>query len=224
MVEYYQPTEGEAHGILAFASGRIADFEVPRVREAGEEHCYQPSPDWLGQFVTRLTGKNLPTLLRELILAPIGATEDEMTIQNSKIKGKEISGFHVRGPGGDQGPEYINIPFGIYQSESDDPPEGQAHFASAALYTTVPLYASFLRAVSGCLLFSVSSLESLAQSPYHDRSASTMIQSSSVRKPGSSVRRIHGPERSRCPVSVPSTCLAPWCFDLSFFSVGSRDE
>lgn len=150
MVEYYQPSEGEAHGILAFVSGRIADFEVPRVREAGEEHCYQPATDWLGQFATRASGKNLPTLFRELILTPLGLTESEMAIQNSKIieSGKDISGFHVRGPGGDQGPDFINIPLPVYQCATDDPPEGQAHFASAAIYTTVPTYSNFLRAVS----------------------------------------------------------------------------
>jgi methyl acetate hydrolase len=53
MVEYYQPTEGEAHAILPFATGLIEHFSSPAVREAGEEMCYSPVTDWLGQVRTR---------------------------------------------------------------------------------------------------------------------------------------------------------------------------
>lgn len=64
------------------------------------------------------------------------------------MQGADISGVHVRGPGGDQGPEFINIPFGIYQSEDDEPPQGKAHFASACVYATPLAYCKVLQAVS----------------------------------------------------------------------------
>lgn len=54
MVEYYQPTEGEAHAILPFATGTIEHFSSPAVREAGEEMAYSPVTDWLGQVRTRI--------------------------------------------------------------------------------------------------------------------------------------------------------------------------
>lgn len=53
MVEYYKPSEGEAHAILPFVTGDISDFASPAVREAGEQMEYSPVTDWLGQVRTQ---------------------------------------------------------------------------------------------------------------------------------------------------------------------------
>jgi methyl acetate hydrolase len=149
MVEYYKPSEGEAHAILPFASGDISDFASPAVREAGEQMEYSPVTDWLGQFAIRSTGKNLRQLFQDLITTPLGISTSEFDILISKMGQADISGVHVRGPGGDQGPDFINIPFGIYQPEDDEPPAGKAHFASACVYASPRAYGKFLQAVSG---------------------------------------------------------------------------
>lgn len=49
MVEYFKPTQGLAHGNLAFATGKIDDFTTPAVQEAGISMEYSAVADWLGQ-------------------------------------------------------------------------------------------------------------------------------------------------------------------------------
>jgi hypothetical protein len=107
------------------------------------------------QFAVRSTGKNLRSLFRELIVEPLGISSQECDIIMQKMGQADFSGVHVRGPGGDQGPAFVHIPFGIWQPEDDDPGAGKAHFASACIFASPREYAKVLRAVSvlSCFFF-----------------------------------------------------------------------
>lgn len=88
----------------------------------------------------------------ELVTKPLSIDNSECDILLSKMGNIDLSGTVVRGPGGDQGPEFITIPFGIYQPEDDEPPQGHTHFASACVFASMPAYSKVLQAVSGTLL------------------------------------------------------------------------
>ena len=99
------------------------------------------------QFAIRSTGKNLRQLFHELIITPLAISPAEFDIIVKKMGAADVAGVHVRGPGGDQGPDFINIPFGIFQPDDDEPAKGKAHFASACVYASIRAYATLLQAV-----------------------------------------------------------------------------
>ncbi|UZJ50783.1 hypothetical protein CBS101457_000103 [Exobasidium rhododendri] len=146
MVQYYEPSEGEAHAASPFATGEISDFACPAVREAGEQMDYSPVTDWLGQFAVRATGKNLRQLFLDMITRPLNIPNTECDMRIKDMAGADFAGMHVRGPGGSDGPDFIQIPFGVYQPEDDDPPPGKAYFASAGVYSSVRAYCKVLQA------------------------------------------------------------------------------
>jgi hypothetical protein len=86
--------------------------------------------------------------LIEIIRDPLGIESSEFDIIQKKMGNIDMSATHVRGPGGDQGPAFIQIPFGTYQPDDDEPPQGFAHFASACVYATPRAYCQVLQAVS----------------------------------------------------------------------------
>lgn len=169
MKEWYEPSDGSTpNGILAFASGRIADFEVPLVCEGNQHYEYGPNTDWLGQFVERLTGKNLRAAFIELITKPLQISNDTMDVMISKLLQSNGDKFEhampvVRLPadpnasadnGSGSGAAKVEPPKGaflqvdlpLYEPAEEEAPAGFAHFASAPIHANLETYAKVLQA------------------------------------------------------------------------------
>jgi methyl acetate hydrolase len=167
MKEWYEPSDGSTpNGILAFASGRIADFEVPLVCEGNQHYEYGPNTDWLGQFIERLTGKNLRAALIEFITKPLGISNDIMDVMISKLLQANGDKFEhampvVRLPPNQDGEKsknegvakveppkgaFLQVDLPLYEPAEEEAPAGFAHFASAPIHTNLETYAKILQA------------------------------------------------------------------------------
>ncbi|GJJ07880.1 hypothetical protein Clacol_002086 [Clathrus columnatus] len=139
--ELCNPKDGSTpHKQMPFITGKLEDFELPLLFEPGKG--YGTSPDWIGQFLVRATGKTFRQLFIENILQPLDIPLTEMDTWLSPTLESNFSQFHIRL--GEK--TYMQSPFKPYSTEHAPPP-GHGCYASACMYGNLPAYLRVLRAV-----------------------------------------------------------------------------
>lgn len=105
---------------------------------------YGTSPDWLGEFLVRSTGKPLRQLFVENISQPLDISQSHLDTWLSPALESNFSQFHIRVAE----KTYVQSPFKPYSTEGAPPP-GHACYASGCMYGTFPAYIKILQAVLG---------------------------------------------------------------------------
>ncbi|TFK46060.1 beta-lactamase/transpeptidase-like protein [Heliocybe sulcata] len=149
LAELYQPSDGtQPIRSLPFLTGNISDLEVPLVADPGQEWNYGHAMDWLAQFAIRSTGKNLRTLLHDVILAPLGLSLNEVDIWDGPAFSQRTVPIYTRNPERnplDHTSWFQPIPVHMYSEP--DPSEGKATYVGASMYASAQSYAKILQAV-----------------------------------------------------------------------------
>jgi CubicO group peptidase (beta-lactamase class C family) len=108
------------------------------------------------QLIVRATGKNLRANYLDEIVVPLALPKDQTDIMTKHLfkdpsdPDANRAAFYVRLPpsseGGNAAPAFMHIPLPVYEPPTDDPPAGFAHFASACVHASLPVYARILQA------------------------------------------------------------------------------
>lgn len=125
-----------ATGLPSTATGLLASLAAPLVAEPGEAFVYGISTDWAGRIVEAVTGKDLETVFRERIFAPLGM-RDSMFRLGADQEARRASVHGVKEDG-----TYVPTDMVVVQ---------EPEFASGGggLYSTAADYLTFLRMILG---------------------------------------------------------------------------
>ncbi|GLV75508.1 serine hydrolase domain-containing protein [Streptomyces hygroscopicus] len=123
----------QANAIPSTREGRLATLvDSPLVGEPGTGFHYGMGLDWVGLAITRITGTDLETRLRERIFAPLGMADTAFRIAD---RGR-LATLHARTPDG-----LVATPF-------EFPQEPELHCAGGGLYGSPRDYLTFLRMIA----------------------------------------------------------------------------
>ncbi|GAA5870948.1 hypothetical protein JCM16303_001641 [Sporobolomyces ruberrimus] len=126
--------------------GYIAAYNEPREFESGEGFSYGMGAEWLGVFVTRVSGTSFRRAAQELLYEPLNLHKDTIETYRTPSMNENLAEIVAKLPDG----TFISLPEPGFDTpqHADMPPEGQSVLGNAPFWCSLRTYARVLR----CLL------------------------------------------------------------------------